>query len=316
MKQMETLKKIILASVLTIWSLSMYAQQDPMYTHYMYNTLSVNPAYAGSRDALTVTTLHRSQWVGFEGAPLTQTLTMHSPLQNKHIGLGLSVVNDKIGPINKTSAFVDFAYRFQLTKKSKLALGLSAGANIFQASLSSLQLDQQSDPVFENNINGHTTPNFGFGAYYSRERFYAGISTPNLLQNNYSVVTLENGTTLIGEEQRHYFFIAGSMIRITDNLYFKPTSSIKVTPGAPIQANPTASFIIMKKLLIGAMFRSGDAVGALVGLDITEQFHLGYSFDWSYGLKTGPYNQGSHELVLRYDFLCFDKKQIHSPRYF
>lgn len=313
---MKTHKKIAFGLVLTLGSLTVNAQQAPMYTHYMNNTLSVNPGYAGSRDALTVTALHRSQWVDFKGAPLTQTLTMHSPLRNPHIGLGLSVLNDKIGPVNNTSVFADFAYIMNLNPKSKLAFGLSAGANIFQASLNTLELDQQTDPVFTSNINNHVTPNFGFGAYYYRERFYAGISTPNLLQNNYSAVKLENGNTLIGKEQRHFFFIAGTMFNISENLAFKPTTLIKVTPAAPIQADVTASFIIMKKLLIGAMFRTGDAVGALVGYDITDQFHVGYSYDWSYGLKTAKYNQGSHEIVLRYDFIFIDKKQIHSPRNF
>lgn len=313
---MKTLKKITLALVLTTGSLIMNAQQAPLFTHYMYNTLAVNPGYAGSRDALTVTALHRSQWVDFKGAPVTQTITMHSPLRNEHIGSGLSLLNDKIGPNNNTSVFGDFAYRMQLTEKSKLALGLSAGVNIWQAGLNTLLLDQQSDAVFQNNITNHITPNFGFGAYYSRERFYAGISAPNLLENNYSIVKLADGSTLIGKEQRHYFFIAGTVLNISDNLAFKPTTFIKVTPGAPVQATPTATFIIMKKLLVGAMFRTGDAVGGLVGFNITEQLHIGYSYDWSFGLQTSRYNQGSHELVLRYDFLRFDKKQIHSPRYF
>lgn len=313
---MKTLKKIAIGLVLTSASLTIHAQQAPMYTHYMYNTLSVNPGYAGSRDALTVTALHRSQWVDFKGAPLTQTLTLHAPLKNEHIGLGLSVLNDKIGPNNNTSVMADFAYIMRLSPKSKLALGLSAGANIWQANLSTLELDQQSDPVFQNNIQNHATPNFGVGAYYSRERFYAGISAPNLLQNNYSVVPTEDGTILTGKEQRHFFLIAGTLLKLTDNLDFKPTTLIKVTPAAPIQADITASFVIMKKLLVGAMYRSGDAVGALVGFDITDQFHIGYSFDWSYGLQTSKYNKGSHEIVLRYDFLIFDKKQIHSPRNF
>jgi len=313
---MKTLKTITIVLVLTSGSLSIHAQQAPMYTHYMYNTLSVNPGYAGSRDALTVTALHRSQWVDFKGAPITQTLTMHSPLRNKHIGVGLSVLNDKIGPANNTSVFVDYAYIMQLSLKSKLALGLSAGANIFQANLSTLQLDQQNDPVFLNNINNHATPNFGFGAYYSRERFYAGISAPDLLQNSYSVIKTEDKNTLIGKEQRHYFFIAGAMLNITHNLAFKPTMLIKETAGAPVEADLTASFIIMKKLLLGAMVRTGDAFGGLVGLDITDQLHLGYSYDWSYGLKTSMYNKGSHEIVLRYDFIFFNKQQIHSPRNF
>lgn len=313
---MKTHKKITLAVVLAVGSLTAHAQQAPMYTHYMYNTLVINPGYAGSREALTVTALHRSQWVDFKGAPVTQTLTLHSPLRNEHIGVGLSVSNDKIGPVHNTAVFADFAYIMQMTKKSKLALGLSAGANIFQANLTSLELDEQLDPVFQNNISNHATPNFGFGMYYSRERFYAGISAPNLLQNNYSVVSKTDGGTLVAKEQRHYFLIAGTVINISENLAFKPTTFVKVTSAAPIQADLTASFIIMKKLLIGAMYRTGDAFGALVGVDITEQFHVGYSFDYSYGVKTFKYNKGSHEIMLRYDFLSADKKQIHSPRYF
>jgi type IX secretion system PorP/SprF family membrane protein len=276
----------------------------------------VNPAYAGSRDALTVTALHRSQWVGFDGAPTTQTITLHTPIINQHIGVGLAVMKDKIGPVNNTSVVGDFAYMMQLTKKSKLALGLSAGVNILQANLSSLELDQQNDQVFLNNIDNKATPNFGFGMYYSRERFYAGISVPNLLENNISKTTTTDAGTLIAKEQRHYFFIAGTVLNINDNLAFKPTTLVKITGAAPIQADLTASFIIMKKLLVGGMLRTGDAVGALVGLDVTEQMHIGYSYDWSYGLNSSKYNQGSHEIVLRYDFIFASKKQVHSPRYF
>lgn len=313
---MKTILKISTAMMLTLTGTNLLAQQAPMYTHYMYNTLSINPAYAGSRDALTITGLHRSQWVDFSGAPVTQTLTMHTPLINQHIGLGLSLMNDKIGPVNNTSVFADFAYMMQLSPKSKLALGLSGGVNIYQANLSALDLDQQADPAFQNNISNRVTPNFGFGVYYSRERFYAGLSAPNLLQNNISEITVSNGNTLVGKEQRHYFFIAGAVFNLSDNLALKPTTLVKFTGGAPVQGDVTLSFIIMKRLLIGAMYRSGDAVGALVGFDITEQLHLGYSFDWSYGLKTNKYNQGSHELVLRYDFIFRNKKQVHSPRYF
>lgn len=313
---MKTFKKIIAVLVLTLGSMTINAQQAPMYTHYMYNTLMVNPAYAGSRDALTITALHRSQWVDFKGAPVTQTLSMHAPLNSEHIALGLSVLNDKIGPTNNTSVVADFAYIMKVSEKAKFALGLSGGVNIFQADLNTLYLDDQNDPVFLNNLSNKTTPNFGFGAYYSRERFYTGISVPNLLQNSYSEISQVNGNTLIAKEQRHYFFIAGGLMHLGRNLDFKPTTFVKVTAGAPVQADLTASFIIMKKLLVGAMFRTGDAFGGLVGLNITDQLHLGYSYDWSYGLRTSKYNQGSHEVVLRYDFIFSSKKQVHSPRYF
>lgn len=313
---MKTIKTITLALAITFSSFTLLAQQAPMFTHYMNNTLVVNPAYAGSRDALTVTALHRSQWVGFSGAPMTQSVSIHSPLRNKHIGMGLSLINDNIGPTNNTSIFADYAFIMQVSKKSRLALGINAGVNIFNANLNTLELEQQSDPSFESNISNHTTFNVGAGAYYYCENFYAGFSVPNLIQNNYSLNEQENEDIVIGKEQRHYFFIAGAMLKISENLAFKPTTLVKLTPAAPIQADFTASFVIMKKLLIGAMFRTGDAFGALVGVDITKQFHIGYSYDWSYGLSSARYNQGSHEIMLRYDFIFFDKKQIHSPRHF
>ncbi|MDD2387780.1 MAG: type IX secretion system membrane protein PorP/SprF [Bacteroidales bacterium] len=313
---MKTVLKIMIALVLVCGTTMLKAQQNPMYTHYMYNTLVVNPAYAGSRDALTVTALHRSQWVGFDGGPFTQTVSLHTPLRNEHVGLGLSLANDHIGPTNTTSIFFSYAYIMQLTKKSKLSLGLSAGANIFQANLTSVQLDQQLDPAFETNVSNVITPNFGVGAYYHRERFYAGISTTNLLQNSYSLVNPDSENILIGKEQLHYFLIAGALIKISDNLDFKPTTLFKLTASAPLQADVTASFILMNRILLGAMYRSGDAVGLLAGFNITGQLHIGYSYDWSYGLKTGSYNAGSHEVMLRYDFIRNNNKQIHTPRNF
>lgn len=313
---MKKFKKTIVPLILILGCGSIKAQQDPMYTHYMYNTLVVNPGYAGSRDALTITALHRSQWVDYKGAPVVQTLTMHSPLRNEHVGIGLSISNDKIGPTNNTSAVIDFAYIMKLSKKSKLALGISAGADMFKANLGAVLLDQQSDPSFQNNVNNRITPNFGFGAYYSRNRFYAGLSIPKILQNNYSDLNQTAGNVLAGQEQRHYFFIAGAMIKMSDVLEFKPTTLVKATAGSPLQADVTASFLIASKVLVGAMYRTGDAVGLLVGLDITQQFHVGYSYDYSYGLTNFKYHQGSHEIMLRYDFIFSSKKQIHTPRYF
>lgn len=313
---MKTIKKISVVLILALFGLNAQAQQDPMFTHYMYNTLAINPAYAGSRDALTVTALNRSQWIGFDGAPITQTLTAHSPLRNDRIGLGLSVTNDKIRPTNNTSFFVDFSYILKLNDRSKLAIGGSAGASVFQAQLSDLEIDVQSDPLFQSSISNKIMPNFGFGVYYSREQFYAGVSAPKLLQNNYTSVNQPDGTVLLSKAKRHYYLIAGALFNLNENLTFKPTTLVKVTESAPIQADLTASFVIKKILTLGVAYRTGDSVGALIGFDISPQFHLGYSFDWSHSLRTGLYNQGSHELMLRYDFIFSSKRQIHSPRNF
>lgn len=312
---MKTIK-IVLAALCAVSGLTAQAQQNPMFTHYMYNTLSINPAYAGSREALSITAIHRSQWVGFKGAPMTQTLTLHTPIANKHIGVGLSATNDKIGPVNNTSVSGSFAYIMQVSKRSKLALGLNGGVNILQADLNTLALDDQNDVSFLNNTKNRVTPNFGVGAYYSRERFYAGVSVPDLVESSYSSLSNVNGVALVGKSKRHYFFIAGTVINLTNNLALKPTALVKATMGAPLQVDVTASFIIHKKLMLGAMYRTGDSFGALIGVDLSEQFHVGYSYDWSYGLRTAKYNSGSHEIMLRYDFVFSGKKQIHSPRYF
>jgi type IX secretion system PorP/SprF family membrane protein len=313
---MKKLSFIIFVMILALHSGIIQAQQAPLFTHYMYNTLLVNPAYAGSRGALTMTALHRSQWVSFKGAPLTQTLTLHSPVRNQYNGLGLSIMNDKIGPTNNTAVSGSYAYIMTLSKKSKLALGLSAGINIYQADLNSLLLDEPYDPVFLGNIQNHLTPNFGFGVYYYRERFYAGLSAPYLLENSYATVTLDNGNLLTSNERRHYYFITGAMFNLSHELALKPTLLVKATAAAPIQADLTATFIIMEKLLVGAMYRTGDAAGILAGVNVSDQFTIGYSFDFSLGLETSKYNKGSHEIMVRYDFIYPGKRQVQSPRHF
>jgi type IX secretion system PorP/SprF family membrane protein len=247
---------------------------------------------------------------------MTQTLTIHSPLTNNNIGLGLSASNDRIGPVNNSSIFGSFAYKLILNSKSKLALGINGGVNILQANLTESQLNNQSDPTFQKDINNIITPNIGLGVYYSQEKFYIGLSAPNLLENTYLATDQSNGAQLIAKEQRHYFLTTGSKIEFSENLSLKPTTLIKFTPSAPIQVDLTASFDIRNLFLIGAMIRSNDALGILAGINIKKQFYLGYSFDWSYGLKSFTYNNGSHEVVLRYDFINAPNKQIRTPRNF
>jgi len=304
---------LITTVVLLILTFKAIGQQDAMYTHYMFNTLAVNPAYAGSRDALTITALHRSQWVGFKGAPITQTLTMHSPVKKDNIGLGFSFINDKIGPLNTTSFYGDFAYRIRTGEKSTLSIGLKGGFNFIKASLNQLNLDQNNDASFQVS-DFLIAPNFGAGIYYSHERFYLGLSAPKLLENNYR--RRVRNSTIALREQRHYFFIAGAVFKLSKNVEFKPTTFVKFTEGAPIEADLTGSFILNKVLHIGAMYRTNDAFGALLGYNITDQLFMSYSFDWSYNLKTINYHGGSHELMLRYDFIYEVKKKIRSPRYF
>lgn len=290
------------------------AQQDPMFTHYMDNTLMVNPAYAGSRDALSFTALHRSQWVNFDGAPVTQTFNMHGPTKNNKVGLGLSVLNDKIGPSRNTAAYIDFAYIIKTGEKGRLALGISGGVNYLRTDLTRLRLDEQNDASFNYNISSRLLPNFGAGIYYHLPRFYIGLSVPKLLENNFYTNSISGGLSL-KNDQRHYTLIAGTVFSLSEHVELKPTILVKATYGAPVQGDVSASFIFYRKFLLGAMYRSMDAAGALVGFNLSDQFHIGYSYDWSFANKTVKYNAGSHEVLLRYDMI-FNKTKVRSPRYF
>ena len=309
------MKKFVLLLILSGSSMLMYAQQDPMFTHYAFNTLAINPAYAGTRNALTITGLHRSQWVAFKGAPVTQTLTGHFPVFNEKVGIGLSVLNDKIGPTNTSSFYVDFSYRIKVSKKASLSFGLKGGLNLRKTDLTSLKIKEQNDPVFLEDIKSEFLPNFGFGLYYFTDKYYAGVSIPKLMENDFKDNTV-SGSTNLASEKKHYFLIGGAMFTLSENVDLKPTAFVKITNGAPIEGDITANFIFYERFWAGLMFRTGDAVGALLGLHVTDQLAVGYSFDWSMVNNTGKYNAGSHEIMVRYDFIFKEQKKIRSPRYF
>jgi len=309
------MKKLTFILILACASIVTNAQQDPMFTHYAFNTLAINPAYAGTRDALTITGLHRSQWVAFKGAPITQTLTGHTPIFNEKVGIGFSMLNDKIGPSNTTSFYVDFSYKIKINKRAKLSFGLKGGLNLKKTDLTSLNTYEENDPVFLEDIKSEFLPNFGFGVYYYTDKYYVGISIPKLLENDFSENTVSSSINL-ASEKKHYFLIGGAVFPLSESVELKPTTFIKITNGAPIEGDVTANFIFYNRFWVGAMFRTGDAFGALAGLNVTDQLAVGYSFDWSLVNSTGKYNAGSHEIMIRYDFIFKEQKMIRSPRYF
>ncbi len=304
------MKTIKIISAVFLLSTAAFAQQDAMYTHYAFNTLNVNPGYAGSRGVTTATLLHRSQWVGFEGAPTTQTFTLHSPVFRESFGAGLSVINDKIGPINTTSFYLDLSYTLKLTTQAKLAFGLKGGGNFIQNSLNNVTT-QNTDPSFFG-IGNSFNPNIGAGAYLYKERWYVGLSAPRFIENSFT----SNGTGGVEGEKRHFFLIGGYITKLTHKIQFKPTAFVKATESAPIEADLTAMFVFNQKLELGVMGRTGDALGFLVGYNFTDQLRAGYSFDFSFVNTTIKYNAGSHEVMLRYDLINPNKYKIHSPRYF
>jgi type IX secretion system PorP/SprF family membrane protein len=306
---MKTLYSILL---LILIGGTLTAQQDPQYTQYMYNTISVNPGYAGSRGALTIGGLHRSQWVGIEGAPMTQTLFIHSPVFNEKVGLGFSAVNDKIGPINQTFLYGDLAYHFKLTQNLKLGLGLKAGVNMFQPKIASLETAQANDPSFVNTTMRRTVaPNVGGGLYLHNDKFYFGISSPKMLQNKLRTGDSSQANIL---EKRHMFVIAGMIIKASETVKIKPTLLVKATQGAPVSIDGTVEALFNDKWSVGLAHRWKESVSGLFGINITQGFKAGFAYDFTL-TKLQKYNSGSFEIMLMYDFFR-TRDKLKSPRYF
>jgi len=304
------MKKIILI-LAAIASLSQLAnaQQDPLYTQYVFNMLTVNPGYAGSRDALTLNVLHRNQWVGIEGAPVTNSFSIHSPLRNENLNIGFSYVNDNIGPTNQNGVYVDFAARIQLSKKSRLSFGLKSGFNHLQTSLTALNITDPGDITFSEDVR-RFMPNVGVGMYFDTERFYAGISIPKFFENRF----VDNANATDAQERRHFFFITGAVFDLSRDIKFKPSILLKGVEAAPLSADLNLSFLFRDRIWAGGYYRFGDSFGGIIGYYITPQLMFGYSYDYT-TTDLQNFNSGSHEISLTYDF-DFKNQKVRSPRYF
>lgn len=312
-KRMDRIKKSLMSALMILSVFALRAQQDPMYTQYMFNTLSINPAYAGSADRLSTVALHRSQWVNFEGAPTTQTITAHSPLKNENISLGGSIINDKYGPVKQTGIYIDASYRIFMGS-NRLAFGLKGGVNLFSANLIDLSPNIPDDQVFASNISMKPLPNFGFGAMFYSKRYYVGLSAPKLLSNKLVPDNLPDTIKLNSVEKQHLFFIAGAVFDISYYTKFKPTILLKAVNGAPPSAEVTAQFLFYEKLWVGGMYRWQDAVGILMQYEVNNKFKIGYAYDYTLS-DIRRYSDGSHEIMLGFDLIKGFPADV-SPRYF
>lgn len=288
------------------------AQFDPMFTQYMFNELFINPAYAGSRENISATGLIREQWVGLDGAPSTQTFSIHAPVMNKKLGVGLSVLNEGIGVSKRTGFNINGAYRIAMDKNT-LSFGLQLGMVTISENLT--QLNLQTDNQFMMNTGRKTAPNFGFGAYYTAPKWYVGLSIPRMLQNRLDVAS---GTTDVQNKLNtgdwHYFITGGSVHSIAPNIKLRPNVMMKVVSGAPIQVDLNCNALFHDFIWAGLGYRTGDAASLMVGAQLTKQLRLGYAYDYTTSALQ-DFNSGSHELMLGFDF-GFDKNQIVTPRYF
>lgn len=286
------------------------AQQNPEYTQYMYNTMTVNPGYAGSTGSLEAILLHRSQWVGIDGAPQTQSFTLHSPLYNEKIGLGLSIINDKLGPSNEVIMEGNFSYTLPAGADKKFAFGLKAGARKLDIDWSKGRYYDDVDVLLNNNINNEIKPSVGAGFYFYSQKWYMGVSVPNFIRSNfYDDVQQE-----VAIDRLHYHLIGGYVFDLSGSLKFKPAFLMKAVNGAPLYYNVSANFLIHEKLTLGASYQVDDSVSALAGFQITNEFFIGYSYDYT-TTNLNKYNDGSHEFILRYQ-LQKKSSQIKSPRFF
>ncbi len=282
-----------------------HAQKEDMYSHYTYNLMSVNPAYAGLENQLTAILFHRSQWATFPGAPRFQTAAINAPF-GKNVGLGFSFVNEQIGPERNIAIKADYSYTIRSEEKVKVVLGLKAGLNMLHINLVDLELDNPSDPAFLNNRQSILLPNFGFGVIVYTKDYYLGFSIPDLIVHNYLNNTIFSSSKL-WLSSKHYYFIGGALFPVSHSLSIKPSTyfqisrSIQDNKAVDIEADLSVILVYNKNLHAGISLRTGSRIAALFGLKILPNLDLGYSFDLYYTNKLQKYNGGSHELVLKYD---------------
>ncbi|MFM1915694.1 MAG: hypothetical protein RLZZ531_1363 [Bacteroidota bacterium] len=284
-----------------------YGQQESHFTQFVDNQLFVNPAYAGSTGGLNATLMHREQWVGFSGSPRTSTFSLNTPLSYESVGVGLSFVNDRIGPLNQSMIYGDFSYSLRFSNTSKLSFGVKAGLNVISLNTSELTTTSGTDAALLQDARNQVNPNVGFGIYYHSKHWFFGASSPKLFQNSY------DGTTL-NLEKRHFFMNTGVVFNVSPSWKLRPVVQGKMTEGAPLSLDASLTAIYNEKLFFGTLYRYNAAAGVFVQFQATPAFRFGVGTE--YGLTAlRQYNYGTYELMLTYDISRM-VTGVKSPRYF
>ncbi len=308
---MKLYKNII--AILLFINVNSYAQQFPQFTQYMYNTISINPAYAGSRDVLSVVGVHRSQWIGFNDGPETQTLSIHSPLRNDNLGVGFSFINDKLGYENFTYLYGDFSYTINLNSEVKLAFGLKAGLTQYNLD-DELLISEGMDPLISGFNNGWE-PNLGAGVLAHTDKWYVGFSAPRLInvdRNQFKIGEIDYAVV----DRLVYFLTGGYVFDLNYTVKFKPSFLVKATNGAPLSYDITGNFLFNEKFWLGGSYRINNntaALGALIDFQTTKQMRIGYSYEHPLS-DINSYSNGTHEILLMFEFNKANR--VKSPRYF
>ena len=312
------MKKLVLVALIALsCTVETFAQQDPHYTQYMYNMSVMNPAYAGSKENLSMGLLYRKQWIEIEDAPTTATFFGHSPV-GRNVGLGLSVVSDKLGPVEENNVYGDFSYTLNIGDNHKLAFGIKTGFTMQKIGLlsqvdPSLQDNLIVDPAFGQNVS-NTYFNVGSGVFFYSDKYYLGFSVPNFLKKTHLTVNNGGDQYEFGPETAHYFLTGGYVFDLTENVKFKPFFMLKSAFQAPASLDVSTNFLFNQKFEVGATYRLDDSFGAMVNYAISPSLKIGYAYDHIVSdLKvTTP---SSHEIILLFN-LNFPKRVSSSPRFF
>ena len=300
--------KISVAFALLFWSSHTFAQQQVMFTQYMFNQLAINPAYAGSHRTISLTAMAREQWTGIDGAPSTQTLSFHSPISGQRVGVGVLFLHDKIGVTNQTGFYNSYSYRIPFENGGQLAFGIQGGFTTYNAQFSRVS---DTDPTFANGDFKETHPNFGAGLFYSTKEFYLGFSVPQLIQSTFDKNNPDSDSKII----RHYFLTTGYVFSLDRNLKLKPSLLVKAVNGAPVQFDVNVNLLMHEVAWVGLSWRSFDSIDAMLQLQLTKQLQFGYSYDFATTSALSRLNGGSHELMLNYRALHKRSRTV-PKRYF
>jgi type IX secretion system PorP/SprF family membrane protein len=284
-----------------------YAQQDAQFTQYMYNTINVNPAYAGSRGALSMFALHRTQWVGLDGAPVTNTVSLNTPLNESNLGLGVSIINDEIGPTTENTISADLSYTIPTSDTWNLSFGIKATANLFDLDATKLP-NVVPDPSLQN--YSKFSPNIGAGVYWHSDNAYIGFSIPNFIESQ----RYDDNEVAIFKERMSYYLIGGYVFNLNDTVKFKPAFLTKLIQGAPLQVDVSGNFMFFDKFMLGVSYRWSAALSAMVGFQVSDGLYVGYGYDRE-TTNLDNYNSGSHEIFLRYEIFK-NNDRITTPRFF
>jgi type IX secretion system PorP/SprF family membrane protein len=298
-------KFLVIAVVLS--SISSFGQQDAQYTQYMYNTINVNPAYAGNRGVLSVFGLHRTQWVGLDGAPTGNTFSINTPL-GSNLGGGLSLINDKLGPTDQNQISADISYTIQATELYKLSFGMKATGDFFNLDASRLNIFNQNDLLLQSYKS--FSPNIGAGLYLHSDKLYVGLSVPKFFET----FRYDDNNLKINKQRMNLYLIGGYVFDLSPSIQFKPAFLMKEVSGAPLQLDVSGNFLFNEKFVLGLAWRWSAAVSAMAGFQITDGMYIGYGYDLE-TTKLANYNSGSHEVFLRFE-LPTKQNRIITPRFF